>query len=385
VIGCLAWTLARAYPNVYSLPPKGSVHMTRVSNFNAGPAALPLPVLERAQAELLDFEGTGMSIMEHSHRGKAYEGVHDEAIALLTELAGIPPTHQVLFMQGGASMQFAQVPMNFLHGKSADYLHTGTWSKLAMDEARLYGTPRIAATTEADKFMRVPRAEEMDLDPAAAYVHVTSNNTIEGTQYHYDPDTKGVPLIADMSSDFLWKKPDIGKYALIYAGAQKNLGPSGVVVVVARKDFIESGSKDIPKIFKYTTAAAANSLYNTPPTFAIYLVRNVLAWIKASGGVEQVHAWNTEKARILYGAIDANPEFFRAPVEKASRSTMNVVFRLATEALEDEFVKTATKAGLVGLKGHRSVGGIRASTYNAVTVEDVKKLVAFMEEFARKH
>jgi phosphoserine aminotransferase len=364
--------------------------MSRVANFNPGPAALPLPVLERAREELIDFQGTGMSIMEHSHRGKAYEGVHEEAIALLTELAGIPATHQVLFMQGGASMQFAQVPMNFLHGQghqgqkaSADYLHTGSWSQLAMAEARLFGTVRVAASTEKDKFTRVPRQDELDLDANAAYVHVTSNNTIEGTQYHYDPDTGGVPLIADMSSDFLWKKPDVARYALIYAGAQKNLGPSGVVIVIARKDLIESGKKDIPKIFKYKTAAEANSLYNTPPTFAIYLVRNVLSWVKAMG-MDTLHAANVEKARLLYGALDAQADYYGAPVEKASRSTMNVVFRLPSEALEDQFVKESTKAGMIGLKGHRSVGGIRASIYNAVSVDDVKKLVGFMEEFARR-
>jgi phosphoserine aminotransferase len=359
--------------------------MTRVANFNPGPAALPLPVLERARDELIEFQGTGMSIMEHSHRGKAYEAVHDEAIALLTELAGVPATHQVLFMQGGASAQFAIVPMNFLHGRSADYLHTGTWSKSAIDEAKLFGAVRLAASTEADKFTRVPRPDEIDLDPGAAYAHVTTNNTIEGTQYHYDPDTKGVPLVADMSSDFLWKKPDLARYALVYAGAQKNLGPSGVVIVVARKDFIETGRKDIPKIFKYTTFAAANSLYNTPPTFAIYLVRNVLAWMKSVGGAAKLQAWNEAKARLLYGALDAQADYYRAPVEKASRSTMNVVFRLPSEALEEAFVKEATKAGLVGLKGHRSVGGIRASIYNAVTVEDVERLVAFMEAFARKN
>ncbi len=354
----------------------------RVSNFNAGPAALPLPVLERARGELLDFQGTGMSIMEHSHRGKAYEGVHDEAIALLRELAGIPESHHVLFMQGGASQQFALVPMNFLAGRSADYIHTGTWSKNAMEEAKLFGTVRIAAQTDAT---RVPRADELKLDPSAAYVHVTTNNTIEGTQFHYDPAAGAVPLVADMSSDFLWNRRDLTRYALAYAGAQKNLGPSGVVVVIARKDFVESGRKDIPKIFKYSTFATANSLYNTPPTFAIYLVRCVLSWIKSVGGVAQIQAWNEDKARRLYGALDGHADFYRAPVEKASRSTMNVVFRLPTEALEEQFVKEATKAGLVGLKGHRSVGGIRASIYNAVSVADVDKLVGFMDEFARKH
>jgi phosphoserine aminotransferase len=357
----------------------------RVANFNAGPAGLPLPVLERAQRELLDYEGSGMSIMEHTHRGKVYEAVHGEAISLLGELAGVPATHQVLLMQGGAHAQFALVPMNFLQGRSADYIHTGAWSKGAMDEAKLFGTVRLAASTEKDKFTRVPRQDELDLDPKAAYVHVTSNNTIEGTQFHYDPDTRGVPLVADMCSDFLWKKPDLSRYALVYAGAQKNLGPSGVVVVVARKDFMESGAKDIPKIFKYSTFAAVNSLYNTPPTFAIYLVRNVLAWMKSVGGPAQIQAWNEEKARLLYGAVDAHADYYRAPVEKASRSTMNVVFRLPSEALEEQFVKESAKAGLAGLKGHRSVGGIRASIYNAVTVDDVKKLVGFMDEFARKN
>jgi phosphoserine aminotransferase len=360
--------------------------MARVSNFNAGPAALPLPVLERAQRELLEFEGTGMSIMEHSHRGKAYEGVHGEAIALLRELVGIGDDYHVLFVQGGASQQFAQVPMNFLAtGKSADYLHTGNWSKLAMDEAKVYGGVRIAASTEADKFTRVPRADEIDLDAGAAYVHMTTNNTIEGTQYHAVPDAKGKPLVADMSSDFLWKPFDVSKFALIYAGAQKNLGPSGVVLVVARKDLVEAGRKDIPKIFQYRTVAAANSLYNTPPTFAIYLVRNVLAWMKGVGGPAQIHRWNEDKARLLYGAIDARPDFWRAPVDKASRSTMNVVWRLPSEALEDAFVKEATKAGLIGLKGHRNVGGIRASIYNAVSVDDVKALVAFMDAFAGRN
>jgi len=357
----------------------------RVSNFNAGPAGLPLPVLERARDELLDFQGSGMSIMEHTHRGKVYEAVHEEALSLFAELAGVPATHQTLFMQGGAHAQFALVPMNFMQGRSADYVHTGAWSKGAMEEAKLFGTVRLAASTEKDKFTRVPRQEELDLDPKAAYVHITSNNTIEGTQFHYDPDTRGVPLVADMSSDILWKKPDISKYALVYAGAQKNLGPSGVVVVVAKKDFIESGAKDIPKVFKYSTFAAVNSLYNTPPTFAIYLVRNVLQWIKSVGGLAQIQAWNEEKAKLLYGAIDAQADYYRAPVERASRSTMNAVFRLPTEALEEEFVKTATKAGLAGLKGHRSVGGIRVSTYNAVSVDDVKKLVGFMEDFAKKH
>jgi phosphoserine aminotransferase len=360
--------------------------MARVSNFNAGPAALPLPVLERAREELLEFQGTGMSIMEHSHRGKAYEGVHDEAIATLRELVGISDDYHVLFLQGGASQQFAMVPMNFLPaGKSADYIVAGSWGKLALDEAQLVGKARAAGSSAADKFTRLPRQDELDLDPAAAYVHVTTNNTIEGTQIRTEPQTGGVPLIADASSDFLWRRTDITKYAVVYAGAQKNLGPSGVTIVVAKRDLVEAGRKDIPKIFRYTTHAAANSLYNTPPTFAIYLVRNVLAWVKSVGGLAQLEAWNEEKGRLLYSTIDAEPDYFRAPVAKADRSVMNVVFRLPTEPLEEQFVKDAQKAGLVGLKGHRSVGGIRASIYNACTVADIQKLCDFMRDFAKKN
>ena len=358
----------------------------RVSNFNAGPAGLPLPVLERAQGELLDYAGTGMSIMEHSHRGKTYEAVHDEAIALLRELAGIPDTHHVLFLQGGASLQFAMLPMNLLgQGRSADYVNTGHWSERAIDEAKYYGTPRVVGLGEAERLTRIPRAGELELDPKAAYVHITSNNTIEGTQWFAEPDTGGVPLCADMSSDFLWRKPDVARYGMIYAGAQKNLGPSGVVLVVMRKDLVDAGRKDLPTIFRYATFAKNNSLYNTPPTFAIYLVRNVLLWIKELGGPEKLEARNREKAALVYGAMDARLDYYRAPVAKDSRSLMNIVFRLPTEALEEQFVKEATKAGMVGLKGHRSVGGIRASTYNAVSVEDCARLASFMKAFAEKN
>lgn len=358
----------------------------RVINFNAGPAGLPLPALERARDELLDFQGTGMSIMEHSHRGKDYEAVHDEAISLLTGLLGIPATHQVLFLQGGASQQFAQVPMNFLTPEtSADYLMTGVWSEKALDEAKYYGKPRIAATAvTADKrYTRVPRQAELQLDSKAAYVHMTTNNTIYGTQWHTFPEVGSVPLVADMSSDLLWKPIDVSRFAFIYAGAQKNVGPSGIVIVVLAKDFMAKGSKNIPKIFRYSTYAENNSLYNTPPTFAIYLCRNVLSWIKDVGGLEQIEKWNREKGERLYGEIDRNPDFYRAPVEKDSRSYMNVVFRLPTEALEDMFVAEAKKAGMVGLKGHRSAGGIRVSLYNAVTVENVKTLVSFMDQFVK--
>lgn len=358
----------------------------RVINFNPGPAGLPLPALERARDELLDFQGSGMSVMEHSHRGKEFEAVHEEAISLLTELLGVPASHQVLFLTGGASQQFAQVPMNFLTpDASADYLMTGVWSEKAYDEAKYYGKPRIAATTvQPDRhYTRVPRQEELKLDAKSAYVHLTSNNTIYGTQWHTFPDVGGVPLVADMSSDFLWKPFDVSRFGLIYAGAQKNLGPSGVTLVLADKAFIARGRKDIPKFFRYSTHAEHNSLYNTPPTFAIYLVRNVLAWMKDVGGLARLEQWNREKAALLYGAIDAHAGFYRAPVERESRSVMNVVFHLPSEELNTTFAAEAKKAGMVGLKGHRTAGGIRVSTYNAVTVENVRTLVAFMDHFVK--
>src|SRR5260221_8103358 len=359
--------------------------MARVYNFNPGPAALPLAALERARDELVDFRGSGMSIIEHSHRGKEFEAVHDEAIALVRELLSVSDDYYVLFLQGGASQQFAVVPMNLLpQGKSADYIVTGGWSEKALEEAKIVGQARVAATTAADgKYTRIPRQDELKLDPNAAYVHMTSNNTLFGTQWSEFPDTGSVPLVSDMSSDFMSRKFDVNRFGLIYAGAQKNVGPSGIVVVIARKDLVEGGRKDIPKIFRYKTHADQRSLYNTPPTFSIYLVRNVLAWIKDQGGLIAVEKVNHEKGRVLYGTIDQHADFYRAPVEKASRSLMNVVFRLPTEALEEQFVAEAKKAKMVGLKGHRSVGGIRVSTYNAVSLEAVQTLTAFMKEFAK--
>jgi phosphoserine aminotransferase len=360
----------------------------RVINFNAGPAGLPLPALERAKDELLDYRGSGMSIMEHSHRGKEYEAVHNEAIARLTRLLGIPDTHTVLFLTGGASQLFATLPMNFLPaGSSADYVMTGVWSEKALDEARLLGTARIAGTTRNPdgRYTRVPTQAEVSFDPRAVYAHTTSNNTIYGTQFHTFLDTGAVPHVCDMSSDFLWRKLDVSKFDFIYAGAQKNLGPSGVLVAVVKKDFIARGRKDIPKIFRFTTAAENNSLYNTPPTFAIYLVNEVLGWIEGQGGLDGMERRNQAKAGLLYGAIDALAGFYQAPVEKASRSVMNIVFRLPSEALEDTFVAEATKAGMVGLKGHRTAGGIRVSAYNAVSEADIAALVSFMKQFAQAH
>ncbi len=374
--------------------------MSRVINFNAGPAALPLPALERAQAELLDFAHSGMSVMEHSHRGKAYEAVHNEAIALLRSLYGVPDTHEVIFLSGGASQHFAQIPLNFLKaGQSADYVITGTWGDKALAEARTVAklsgaSVRIAADTgegagEARTWRRASRPAELTPDPTAAYLHVTSNETIHGVQYGLDEATplplSTVPLVCDASSDFLWRPQDVAPFSLIYAGAQKNLGPSGVVVLIVRKEFLATARTDIPKIFRYAVHAENNSLYNTPPTFAIYLVRNVLAWLKDQGGLPAMERRNMEKAGLVYGAMAQSGGFYRCPVEAGSRSVMNVVFRLPDGALEERFVSEATKAGMVGLKGHRSVGGIRVSLYNAIEVSSAQTLAQFMGDFAARH
>ncbi|AKF11508.1 3-phosphoserine/phosphohydroxythreonine transaminase [Sandaracinus amylolyticus] len=366
--------------------------MARVVNFNAGPAALPLAALEQARDELIDFEGTGMSLLEHSHREAPYEKVHREAIALLRRMLSVPETHDILLMQGGARGQFAIVPMNLLHaGKSADYVVTGTWAKQAHEEAVLFGNmagakARVVVSTEKDKkFARIPTKDELAFDPSAAYVHITSNNTLFGTQWQSYPETGDVPLVADMTSDLLSRPIDVSKFGLIYAGAQKNVGPSGVTVVIARKDLIAGGRTDIPQIFRYKSFADSESLFNTPPTFAIYVMRNTLRVLEEQGGIEALTRENAAKAKLLYDTIDASPDFWRAPVEKASRSIMNVVWRLPTEELEKKFLGEAKAASLVGLKGHRSVGGVRASIYNAVRLADVEKLVAFMREFEKKN
>ena len=357
--------------------------MARVINFNAGPAALPLGALERAQKELVDISGSGMSVMEHSHRGKVYEAVHQEAIALVKELLSVPDNYEILFLQGGASQQFAVVPMNLLaEGKSADYILTGGWSQKAYKEAKMLGTVRVAGNTEKDKkFCRIPKPSELELDPSAAYVHLTSNNTLFGTQWHDFPDTGAVPLVADMSSDIAWRPIDVAKFGLIYAGAQKNLGPSGIVLVLIRKDLVDAGRKDIPVIFQYRTHAENNSLYNTPPTFSVYMLRNVLAELKANGGLSVVEKLNREKAALLYSAIDSRPDVFTNPVEKDARSTMNVVFTLKSPELETEFLAEAKRLKMEGLKGHRLVGGMRASIYNAVSLENVAALADLIKKF----
>lgn len=358
----------------------------RVINFNAGPSALPLPVLERAREELLDYAGTGMSIMEHSHRGRAYEAVHDEAIALVRELLGFGDSHEVLLQHGGAHHAFATVPMNLLAAdRSADYVVTGHWGERAFDEAKTVGRARAAGPDLDGRYTRIPSQGEHRFDADAAYVHLTSNNTIEGTQYDAWPDTGAVPLVADMSSDFLWRRFDVQRFGLVYACAQKNVGPSGLTVVLVRRDVLARCRTDIPKVFRYGVHAENRSLYNTPPTFAIYLARETLRWIKGLGGLDAIEARNRTKSSTLYGAIDAAGGFYRCPVAPAARSHMNVVFRLPDEALEGRFVSACEKAGMVGVKGHRSVGGIRVSIYNAVSPEDVSTLADFMREFARTH
>lgn len=358
----------------------------RVINFNPGPATMPLAALELAQKEFLDFEGTGMSILEHSHRAKPYEAVHAEAKNSLREIAKIPESHEILFMQGGASAQFALVPLNLCGPEDrADYVITGAWSEKAISEAKLICKPNVACTTkEGETFRRVPAQSELKLDPTARFVHITTNNTIFGSQFHTYPKTGSVPLVADMSSDILWRPTDFSEFGLAYAGAQKNIGPAGITVVIIRKDLIPARRDNLSKCFRYQTFAAEDSLQNTIPTFGMYLVRNVMRWIKFTGGLEAVEKRNRKKAELVYGAIDARPDFYRAPVEKTSRSVMNVVFRLPSEELEAKFVSEATKAGLVGLKGHRSAGGIRVSMYNALEIEGVQTLVSFMDSFARR-
>ena len=353
----------------------------RVYNFYAGPATMPLPVLERAREELLDFAGTGMSVMEISHRSKEYEAVHAEAEALLRELMAIPSNYHVLFLQGGASLQFAMAPMNLLGpGARADYVLTDVWSTKAYDEARRFGEVRVAADAEDTGFDRIPW--QLELDPEARYVHITSNNTLYGTQYQEAPDTDGIPLVADMSSDIASRPLDLSPYGLIYAGAQKNLGPSGVTVVIIRDDFLAQSREDLPTMLSYRTHAKNRSLYNTPPTFAIYMLRNVLDWMRQEGGLEVLAKRNREKASLVYDAIDRHPDVYRGHAHLDSRSEMTVTFRLRQESLEQSFLAQAEARGLVGLEGHRLVGGFRASLYNAMTLEGVEALVEHMDRFA---
>ncbi|MBC9783229.1 3-phosphoserine/phosphohydroxythreonine transaminase [Heliobacterium chlorum] len=358
----------------------------RVFNFNAGPATLPLPVLEEAQREMLNYRGSGMSVMEMSHRSKEYEAINNEAEANMKELLGLGDNYRVLFLQGGASTQFAMVPMNFLQaGQRADYILTGSWSEKAQKEAAKLGQTHIAATTQEGNYKRIPSLEEIQLSEAPAYVHITSNNTIFGTQWQSFPDFGDIPLVADMSSDILCKLFDANKFALIYAGAQKNLGPSGVTVVVIRQDMIEKAATNIPTMLRYDIHAKNNSLYNTPPSYSVYMVNLVLKWLKAQGGLAAMEQRNLEKAALIYDVIDNSNGFYTGHADKDSRSTMNITFRLPNEDLEKTFASEATKQGMIGLKGHRSVGGMRASTYNAMSREGCQALSDFMKEFMRKN
>ena len=357
----------------------------RIFNFSAGPAVLPLEVLEEARENLLSMPGVGMSILEISHRSKPFDEIIQGAEADLRTLAGIPDGYKVLFLQGGASLQFSMVPMNILPpGRSADYVVTGSWSQKAVKEAKRIGGVKIAASTEGDNFNRVPAQAELTLDPAAAYVHYTTNNTIFGTEFHYVPETGGVPLVADTSSDMFSGPLDVSKFALLYAGAQKNLAPAGVTLVIIREDMLERTPSSIPTMLQYPIHAENKSLYNTPPVFTIYVMRLVLAWLLKRGGLAAIEQVNARKADKLYAEIDRTG-FYRAHAQPGSRSRMNVTFRLPGEELEKRFAKEATAAGLDGLKGHRSVGGLRASIYNAFPEAGVDALVSFMREFEKRN
>ena len=357
----------------------------RVFNFNPGPAVLPLEVLEQAQAEMLDFKGTGMSVMEISHRSKEFESVIQTAEADLRELMGIPANYKVMFLQGGAHLQFSMIPMNLrATGASADYIVTGTWSKTAVKEAKKLGATRVAANTEADGFKGLPAS--LDLDPKAAYLHFTSNETIHGVEFFNEPvPPAGVPLVCDSSSDFISRPIDVSKYALIYAGAQKNAGPSGVTIVIERDDMVERTPENLPVMLDYKIMATSGSLHNTPPCWSIYMVGLVLQWAKKMGGLTAIEKTNRTKANLIYSAIDNSGGFYRGHALPEARSIINIPFRLPSEELEDTFVKEAKKNDLIGLKGHRSVGGMRASIYNAMTVEGAQALANFMAEFQKKN
>jgi len=357
----------------------------RIFNFAAGPAVLPEPVLQEAQRDLLALPGVGMSVLEISHRSKTFEAIIDGCEADIRTLANVPGNYKVLFLQGGASLQFSMVPMNCLPaGGKADYILTGSWSKKAVTEAKKVGTVQIAGSTESENFARIPQPSEIRVDPEAAYLHFTTNNTIFGTEWEKEPDAGAVPLFADASSDIFSRPIDVSKYALIYAGAQKNLAPAGVTLVIIRDDMLARSPKNLPTMLDYNTHAKEKSLYNTPPVFTIYVMRLVMKWLVAEGGLEAIGKRNAEKAGLLYAAIDGSGGFYRPHAQPGSRSNMNVAFRLPSEDLEKQFVAEAKAVGMDGLKGHRSVGGIRASIYNAFPKAGVEALVSFMKEFAKK-
>ncbi|MBP3193369.1 3-phosphoserine/phosphohydroxythreonine transaminase [Natronogracilivirga saccharolytica] len=355
----------------------------RAHNFSAGPAALPLEVLQKAQEELVDYQGAGASIIEMSHRGPEYTEVDRQARERLSRLLGLGDDYEILFYQGGASLQFLMVPYNFNTGKTADYINTGTWSKKAIKEAKVFGDVHIAFSSEDSNFNRVPGDEELNFSGKGEYVHFTSNNTIFGTQFRNEPASDGLPLACDASSDFLSRPVDINRYGVLYAGAQKNAGPAGLTIVILRKDMLEKArSENVSSMLSYPTQVG--TLFNTPPVFGVYIFNYVLEWIESKGGLEAMDRLNQQKAGILYDEIDRD-DFYAGTADKASRSLMNVTFRLKDEALEKTFIEESKKAGMSGLKGHRSVGGMRASIYNACPQASVEALVEFMQEFRRTH
>jgi phosphoserine aminotransferase len=355
--------------------------MDRKYNFYAGPAILPYEVMKKVQEELLDYNGIGLSVMEISHRSKDFIDILDAAEEKIRSLMKVPDNYAVMFIQGGATLQFDMIPMNFLKGGKADYVNTGSWAKKAIKEAKLFGTVNIAGTSEDRNFSYIPG---IALSADAAYVHVTSNETIGGIQFHTFPETGDIPLIVDMSSDIFSRKLDITKFGAIYAGAQKNMGPAGVTVVIMRNDLVEKGPGDIASMLSYRTYRDNKSSFNTPPCFAIYIVKLVMEWLETQGGLEAIEARNNEKARILYEAID-NLSLYKGAAEGKDRSKMNVTFRIYPEELEAKFLKEAGEQGMIGLKGHRSVGGCRASIYNAMPLAGVKTLVNFMEKFEKEN
>ncbi|HOD65751.1 MAG TPA: 3-phosphoserine/phosphohydroxythreonine transaminase [candidate division Zixibacteria bacterium] len=357
----------------------------RVYNFNPGPAVLPLEVLETVQKELLDYKGTGMSILESSHRAAEYTEVNDQCIALARELFGLPADYHVLFMTGGASTQFALVPMNFLNGKTGAYIDTGSWSNKAIKEAKIVGKAHVCYSGKEGGYKHIPTQKELDIPADAAYLHMTTNNTIYGTQFSSIPDSKGLPLIADMSSDIASRRLDFTKFDLIYAGAQKNIGPAGVTLVLLRDRLLKTANPNLPTMFKYGTHAEEKSLYNTPPAFGVYVMKLVFEWIKRQGGLAAVEKVNLAKKERVYQIMDLYPDYYRGHCDKESRSWMNITLRLPTEDLEKKFLAEAKAQGFIGLKGHRSVGGIRVSAYNALPLEGVDKLVAFMEKFKKQN
>ncbi len=358
--------------------------MKRVHNFSAGPATLPLEVLEKAQSELVEYKGKGRSLMEMSHRSAEYTEIDQQAKARLSSLLGLGEDFEVMFLQGGASSQFMMAPYNFLReNETADYIDTGRWSDKAITEAKKFGKVHVPFSSSEGNYDRVPKQSELKFSDNPVYVHITSNNTVAGTQFPEEPDTGGVPLICDASSDFLSRSIDVDKYGLIYAGAQKNVGPAGVTIVIVRKSFLEKAKTDgVPTILRYQTHSG--KIFNTPPTFNVYMVNLVLDWIQQKGGLSYFEKFSQKKASLLYGEIDKD-DFYRGAVEKDSRSLMNATYRLPSEELEQKFLSEAAEKGLVALKGHRSVGGIRASMYNAMPLESVEALVSFMQEFRKKN